>query len=44
MTATIMDVFAARMVTWEKKIITKRRSCRSEKLENPHRRNVLTVV
>ena len=42
--ATIMDVFVARMVIWEKKVITKRRFCMSEKLEDPHRRNVLGVV
>ena len=42
--ATITDAFAARMVIWEKKVITKRRFCMSEKLENPHRRNVLSMI
>lgn len=42
--ATIMDTFAARIVTWEKKITTKRKRCRSGKLEKPNRRNALTVV
>lgn len=32
--ATIMDAFVARMVIWEKKVITKRRFCMSEKLED----------
>ena len=41
--ATIMDALAASMVIWEKKVITKR-FCMSEKLENPHRRNVASVV
>lgn len=40
--ATIMDTFAARMVRRETKTNTKSRPCSSGKLENPHRRNVLT--
>jgi hypothetical protein len=42
--ATIMDTFATRMVTWEKKITTRSRFRNCGKLENPHRRNVLTAV
>lgn len=42
--ATITDAFAARMVAWEKRIVTKSRVCRSGKLEKPHRRKVLTAV
>jgi hypothetical protein len=41
--ATIIDTFVTRMVTWEKKI-TQSRFGNSGKLENSHRRNVLTVV